>query len=60
MSPLSADGLSNDRTGHRLNPNSATVKDHVASMHLKCGVGNRVAAALLFRGIPVPRESQPV
>ncbi|MFE9253912.1 response regulator transcription factor [Streptomyces sp. NPDC006879] len=48
---LLSDGLSNDQVAHRLGLHVGTVKDHIRAVYAKCGVTNRVEAALFAHGI---------
>ncbi|MFG3604981.1 response regulator transcription factor [Streptomyces sp. NPDC047928] len=52
---LLSDGLSNDGIAHRLALHVGTVKDHIRAVYTKCGVANRVEAALFAHGLTAPR-----
>ncbi|NLU68437.1 helix-turn-helix transcriptional regulator [Streptomyces sp. HNM0574] len=47
-------GLANREIARSLGLRPTTVKDHIRAVYTKCGVQNRVEAALLAHGIPVP------
>ncbi|MFI0983299.1 LuxR C-terminal-related transcriptional regulator [Streptomyces sp. NPDC021093] len=51
---LLSDGLSNDQIAGRLALHVGTVKDHISSVYMKCGVTNRVEATLFAHGLNVP------
>ncbi|WP_432158384.1 response regulator transcription factor [Streptomyces sp. bgisy153] len=56
---LLSDGLSNDQIAHRLALHVGTVKDHIRAIYSKCGVTNRVEAALFAYGIDTARPVVP-
>ncbi|MFF2214905.1 response regulator transcription factor [Streptomyces antibioticus] len=50
---LLGQGLTNQQIGKRLGLGAGTVKSYISAIYTKCGVGNRVQAALFAHGIEV-------
>ncbi|MEI5103274.1 response regulator transcription factor [Streptomyces sp. PmtG] len=50
---LVGEGLTNQQIGRRLGLSAGTVKSYISAVYAKCGVDNRVRAALFAHGIDV-------
>ncbi|QDQ11872.1 response regulator transcription factor [Streptomyces spectabilis] len=50
---LLGEGLTNQQIGRRLGLSAGTVKSYISAVYAKCGVDNRVQAALFAHGIEV-------
>ncbi|MFD9907201.1 LuxR C-terminal-related transcriptional regulator [Streptomyces sp. NPDC059063] len=50
---LLGEGLTNQQIGKRLGLSAGTVKSYISAVYAKCGVDNRVQAALFAHGIEV-------
>lgn len=50
---LLGQGLTNQQIGKRLSLSAGTVKSYISAVYAKCGVDNRVQAALFAHGIEV-------
>ncbi len=53
MLVLLGQGLTNQQIGKRLGLGAGTVKSYISAVYTKCGVDNRVQAALFAHGIEV-------